>query len=71
MNEEEMACCKQMAGDCGAMNNSAHSCCKKVSQAGDVLAFSSVNIHSSLDHQFQSHAPFKSDAWLSLTPSSP
>src|SRR5690242_10264998 len=28
MNQEELACCKRMAGDCGAMNSSGHSCCK-------------------------------------------
>jgi hypothetical protein len=54
MSEEEMACCKQMAGDCGAMNNSGHSCCKKVSQAGDVLAFSSASTHPLPDLQLQS-----------------
>jgi hypothetical protein len=53
MNEEEMACCKQMAGDCGAMNNSSHSCCKKVAQAGDVLAFNFGSTHPLPDHQFQ------------------
>ena len=53
MNEEEMACCKQMAGDC-AMNNSSHSCCKKVAQAGDVLAFSSSSTYLLLEHQLSS-----------------
>ena len=56
MNTEEMACCKQMAGDCGAMNNSSHSCCKKVAQAGDVLAFDSGSTHPLPDHQLQSPA---------------
>src|SRR5690349_921928 len=56
MNAEEMACCKQMAGDCGAMNNSGHSCCKKISQPGDVLAFSSAGTQSFADHQLQSLA---------------
>jgi len=56
MNEEEMACCKKMAGDCGAMNNSAHPCCKKVAQAGDVLAFDTGRTHVLPDHQFQSLA---------------
>jgi len=56
MNEEEMACCKKMAGDCGAMNNSSHPCCRKVAQAGDVLAFDTGSTHPLPDHQFQSPA---------------
>jgi hypothetical protein len=31
MNEAEMACCKKMAYDCGAMKNAEHSCCQKTS----------------------------------------
>src|SRR5262249_13748974 len=56
MNEEEMACCKKMAGDCGAMNNSSHPCCRKVAQAGDVLAFDTGSTHPLPDHQLQSPA---------------
>lgn len=54
MNQEEMACCKQMAGDCGAMNNSAHSCCKKVAPASDALAFSSAGTQPLPDPQLSS-----------------
>jgi len=51
MNQEEMACCRRMVGDCGAMSNSGHSCCKKIAQASDILAFNSVGTHPSQDHQ--------------------
>ena len=29
MSEAEMACCKKMAMDCGAMKNSDHPCCQQ------------------------------------------
>ena len=39
MSKAEMACCKKMAGDCGAMKNAEHSCCQKstVSAADEAL----------------------------------
>lgn len=45
MSEQEMECCKHMAGDCSSMQNLDHGCCKtsSVSSANQVMHMTAVS----------------------------
>jgi hypothetical protein len=51
MTSEEMACCKQMANDCGDMGDqsSGHDCCKKTTVRTDAAAVQPTTITFSIE----------------------
>jgi hypothetical protein len=51
LTAEEMACCKQMANDCGDMGgqSSGHDCCKKTDVRTDVAAVQRTGTIAGMD----------------------